>query len=64
MPLEKPSFIYGRLGYLVLLRHVIRSIPIYYFMLLDLTQDGFKTLKKCAKSFCGDWDQKETLEFL
>lgn len=32
-------------GRLVLLRHVVLSIPIYYFMLLNLTQDGFKTLK-------------------
>lgn len=38
-------------GRLVLLRHMVCSIPIYYFMLLDLTQDGFKTLETMYREF-------------
>lgn len=38
-------------GRLVLLRHVVRSIPIYYFMLLDLIQNIFKTLELMCRKF-------------
>lgn len=38
-------------GRLVLIKHVIRSIPVYYLMLFELSGDGYQQLEAVCREF-------------
>lgn len=38
-------------GRLVLIHHVIRSIPVYYLMLFELSGDGYQQLEAICQEF-------------
>lgn len=38
-------------GQLVLLKHVLRAIPVFYFMALSLNKDGLRDLEQICRDF-------------